>query len=386
MMRFTGRRSKAAGVTATAAFAVGALILCGAGGGTPHSAMRASLAGSDIVCSPAGPLPPPGVLPIAVGGILPAPGYCPGAQGGSAPQVPNGQQGQQCQLTEAQQQELVARAQDQQAASDLLFQSTLLKNLLSQATLKAGAAVLLGQLSGKTGLSPQDVASLIQNGSVTPADMATAILQTLQELGESSGDTAIDTCAGMENSAGAAANSSGDNQAGGQSGSNEPPQSSGGTVTPQDALTAAANPDVDLSKITPAPVWRTDNDTLYRFEDRTPDVVFKEGFQPQDVNGQYDISGYVLHNEDSPYVSTTRDPGLGDVSRGFEYDQYRYTINAPNGIDVNNTLGSENPTAWEQEVLFPGGIDTKYIVGAYERDPVTGQFDKWIANENYAGS
>jgi diacylglycerol kinase family enzyme len=49
MMRFTGRRSKAAGVAATAAVAAGALVLFGGGGGTPHSAMRAHLAGSDAL-------------------------------------------------------------------------------------------------------------------------------------------------------------------------------------------------------------------------------------------------------------------------------------------------------------------------------------------------
>jgi hypothetical protein len=121
-----------------------------------------------------------------------------GQQGQGQRQQGQGQQGQGCQLTEAQQQELIARAQDQQAASDQRFQSSLLKNLLSQAALKAGSANLSAQLSGKTGLSPQDVANLIKNGSITPADMATAILQTLQELGESSGDTAIDTCAGSQ--------------------------------------------------------------------------------------------------------------------------------------------------------------------------------------------
>lgn len=85
MMRFTGRRSKAAGVAATAAVAVGALVLWGSGGGTTHSAMKADLAGSDTACSPAGSLP---ITVGGVGGVLPAPGYCPGAPGVIAPLTP----------------------------------------------------------------------------------------------------------------------------------------------------------------------------------------------------------------------------------------------------------------------------------------------------------
>jgi hypothetical protein len=196
---------------------------------THHTATRAGLASNDNMCTPSGILPVTttgGILPAP--GNLPVPGNCPGTPGVSTPQVPVGQQGQQCQLTEAQQQELVARAQDQQAANDLLFQSTLLKNLLSQAALKAGSAALSAQLSGKTGLSPQDVASLIQNGAVTPADMAAAILQTLSELGESSGDTAIDTCAGIQgDTQNVAANSS-------SSGNTNPPPGPSGNTPPAD--------------------------------------------------------------------------------------------------------------------------------------------------------
>jgi hypothetical protein len=369
MIRFTGRRSKAGAVAVTAAATLGTLVLCGAGGTAHHTAMRATL--SDSVCSPSG------VLPVTVGGILPAPGYCPGAPGGSAPQVPAGQQGQQCQLTEAQQQELVARAQDQQAASDLLFQSSLLKNLLAQAALKAGSAALSAQLSGKTGLSPQDVANLIQNGSVTPADMATAILQTLQELGESSGDTAIDTCAGIQNADNIAANSSGDPQTGGSNqGGDQGASVAPGTNVPADPLAAAADPYVDLSKVTPTDiVWRTDNDTLYRVDDQTPDQVFANGFQPLDVNGDYDLNDKVGLNDPSPYVSTTRYADYAGRS------PYFYKIEAPGGIDLEASPGV-GANVGEGEVVFPGGIASRYIVGAWEYDANDVQ-GTWIPNPNF---
>jgi hypothetical protein len=342
---------------------------------------------------------PLGGLPVTTGGgVVLVPGSCPGTPGGSilpAPavpsalpvpsasptlQVPGWQPGQQCQLTEAQQQELIARAQDQQAANDLLFQSTLLKNLLSLAALKASGAALSAQLSGKTGLSPQDVASLIQNGSVTPADMATAILQTLQELGESSGDAVIDDCTGNGNGNGdgVSANSSasppagGNNQGGGQSGSGAP-----GVDVPADPLVAAANPNVDLSKITPTDiVWRTDSNTLYRVDDQAPDTIWAQGFQPKDVNGDYDLNDHVGLNPPGPYVSTTK------YADWYGKSPYFYEIEAPpGGIDLEASP-AVNAKVGEGEVDFPGGIASRYVVGAWEYAPgdVQGQ---WIPNPNY---
>jgi hypothetical protein len=148
----------------------------------------------------------PVLVPGITGSVLTSPGKCSGSNN-LFPQDTSGQnqqgqgqeQGQDCQLTEAQQRELIARAQDQQAAADQRFQSALLKNLLDQAAAKAGSAALSSQLSGKTGLSPQDIADLIKNGTVTPADMAAAILQTLQELGEDTGGViTASTCTGND--------------------------------------------------------------------------------------------------------------------------------------------------------------------------------------------
>lgn len=309
---------------------------------------------------------PGGQLPIVTGGVLTLPGSCTPAQGGSIPQVgsipqqQSGQQSQQCLLTEAQQQELVARAQDAQAAADQAFQSALLKNLLALAAAKADSAVLSAQLSGHTGLSPQDVASLIQNGTVTPADMAAAVLQTLQELGESSGDTVIDTCTVFQGEGNLFANnpSAGtDGQSGDQGGSTAP-----GTNVPADPLAAAADRNVDLSKIEPKDiVWRTDSDTLYREDARSPKEIFDDGgFQPKDVNGDYDLNNKVSENNDGPYVSTTKD-STTDVKK----DWYLYKIEAPGGIDLEASPGV---TAFdgEGEVVFPGGIDLSHVVGAWK--------------------
>jgi len=94
---------------------------------------------------------------------------------------------QTCQLTEAEQQQLLDEAMAQHAANEALYQQLLLKALLQQAALKAGSAMLTQQLSGHTGLSPQDVADLIKNGAVNPADIAMAALQAAHELDQETG-------------------------------------------------------------------------------------------------------------------------------------------------------------------------------------------------------
>lgn len=334
--------------------------------GAQHSATARTGAQIGMADSSGNGCSPGTQLPIVTGGVVTLPGSCTSVPNSSIPQGLNGQQGQDCQLTEAQQQELIARAQDQQAALDLLFQSELLKNLLALESAKAAGAALSAQLAGHSGLRPQDVATLIQNGSVTPGDLAAAILQTLQELGESSGDTIIDTCAGIQddgNNANTQANSSssesqdGQGQNGSQDGSAAP-----GVNVPADPLAAAADRNVDLGKIEPKDiVWRTDNDTLYREDARSPKEIHDDGgFRPKDVNGDYNLNNKVSENNDGPYVSTTRD-ATTDVKQNW----YLYKIEAPGGIDLEISPGV-NQNAGEDEVVFPGGIDLRYVVGAWE--------------------
>jgi hypothetical protein len=152
-----------------------------------------------------------------------------------------------------------------------------------------------------------------------------------------------------------------------------------------DFLQAAAVPGVDLTRITPPPVWRTDQAPVFRFEDRPPEEIFAEGFEPFDVNGEYDIQAYISFNHDSPYVSTTRAAELGSPKSdpGFHYDPYMYEINAPYGIDVKATLGFPYRTEWQKEVLFPGGVDARFIAGVHIRSKVTGEFDQFVPNPGY---
>ncbi|KUM67516.1 ADP-ribosyltransferase [Streptomyces curacoi] len=128
-----------------------------------------------------------------------------------------------------------------------------------------------------------------------------------------------------------------------------------------DKIKAAADRRVDVDRITPDPAWRTSCGTLYRADGRGPEIVFQEGFKPKDVeNGQYDLEQYVLVNQPSPFVSTTYDH---DLYKKWWKSGWNYYIDAPGGIDVNETIGDTHHWADQVEVAFPGGIHRKYIIG-----------------------
>ncbi|MFD8200766.1 ADP-ribosyltransferase [Streptomyces sp. NPDC003470] len=136
-----------------------------------------------------------------------------------------------------------------------------------------------------------------------------------------------------------------------------------------DRTEAAADPDVDITRITPRPVWRTTCGTLYRSDSRGPQVVFEEGFHARDVrDGQYDLEQYVLVNQPSPYVSTTYDH---DLYKTWYKSGYNYYIDAPGGIDVNRTIGDTHKWADQVEVAFPGGIKRQYVIGVCPVDKRT---------------
>ncbi|WP_327401192.1 hypothetical protein OG194_13965 [Streptomyces sp. NBC_01288] len=136
-----------------------------------------------------------------------------------------------------------------------------------------------------------------------------------------------------------------------------------------DPAMAAVDQRVDISRITPDPVWRTSCGTLYRSDSRGPAIVFDQGFAPKDVvDGQYDIEKYVLVNQPSPYVSTTYDH---DLYKTWYKSGYNYYIDAPGGVDVNKTIGDTHKWADQVEVAFPGGIQRQYVIGVCPVDKKT---------------
>lgn len=130
-------------------------------------------------------------------------------------------------------------------------------------------------------------------------------------------------------------------------------------------------------------VDRTTREPLYRSDNRPPEVIFAEGFQVRNADNN-DYEDFVRYNSPANFISTTRDP---DLYKRWPSD-YRYTIEAPGGIDADRTIPNNpfGPTSThpESEVSFQGGIRPESIVGAHPVKPDNTLGD-WIANPGYGG-
>jgi len=148
-----------------------------------------------------------------------------------------------------------------------------------------------------------------------------------------------------------------------------------------DPLYAATDRTIDVGRISPDGLfYRKDCRFLRRLDDRAPDSVFLLGFQPKDRDGEYDLSEYVLHNYASPFVSTTyRD----DLYRTWGV-RWQYLVQVPGGIDVNGTIGDDHQYADQEEVAFPGGIRSRFIVEACPIDLETAVLIEEACVENPA--
>ncbi|MFC8831069.1 enterotoxin A family protein, partial [Streptomyces sp. NPDC057137] len=137
--------------------------------------------------------------------------------------------------------------------------------------------------------------------------------------------------------------------------------------------------DVDTSKLPDNVKWRDTDEPLYRFDDRPPEDVFVDDFEPKDPENM-DLYDYVKNNNrDSGFVSTT----TKEKPVPFYGQDYRYEIDAPGGIDVNKTFGQNSPHPGESEMAFPGGIDSKYIKGAWKLDSTGKPTGEFIENPYY---
>ncbi|MFE2541408.1 scabin-related ADP-ribosyltransferase [Actinacidiphila glaucinigra] len=136
-----------------------------------------------------------------------------------------------------------------------------------------------------------------------------------------------------------------------------------------DRLYAAADTSVDLDRIRPdEPAWRSNCNALFRGDERPPESVFKDGLRPADVSdGEYDLQAYARREQPSPFVATTYD-------REFLKHQttaYHYYIDAPGGIELDETLGTRELRSARTGVVFPGGVARQFIVKACPVDKAT---------------
>ncbi|PTB73981.1 ADP-ribosylation [Trichoderma longibrachiatum ATCC 18648] len=127
---------------------------------------------------------------------------------------------------------------------------------------------------------------------------------------------------------------------------------------------------------------------LVRWDRRSPRDIFRTGFEPYgSIDSQCNIEEYVLHNQESPFISTARcyrsngcpmrwRPYQTPFARnrgGFEYEIFAY-----GGIDVNGSIGHRHRFAGQNEVAFPGGIRREFIRSALEYDSNGHYVRYWI--------
>jgi len=143
-----------------------------------------------------------------------------------------------------------------------------------------------------------------------------------------------------------------------------------------------------------APVaYRTDTETVYRFDGRNPDQIRADGgFRPQNNRLPVSLQSYQNTTQRSALVSFTRDPNPSAemIDRTAALSQqnnpgrsdpqvYRYATSAPGGYDLTASLGTQSYPD-QQEVAFYRGVQGGYIdsvtpygVDAYGEPIQTGQ-------------
>jgi len=103
--------------------------------------------------------------------------------------------------------------------------------------------------------------------------------------------------------------------------------------------------------------------TLFRADSRSPEEIFRGGFEPKGSN--MDLWAHVTENPaDSGFVSTSKSLGAAQEFAEENGVDYIYRVRA-NGVDVNATLGENSPFPWEHEVAVPGPISSGSVEGAW---------------------
>ncbi|MDP4505748.1 scabin-related ADP-ribosyltransferase [Nonomuraea turcica] len=146
---------------------------------------------------------------------------------------------------------------------------------------------------------------------------------------------------------------------------------------PDNYLEAAADKSVDVRSITPYPIWRRDREPVYRASDSSPDEIFEQGFHPRDPS-MTNLSDHVLKSRPSAFVGTST---RMDIDAAFPR-RHVYEVDAPGGIDVQETVRAAPHLSHEREIAFPGGVHRRYISGAWPQgSPRTPQ--NFIPNPHY---
>ncbi|MFF2133435.1 glycosyltransferase, partial [Streptomyces olivochromogenes] len=124
-------------------------------------------------------------------------------------------------------------------------------------------------------------------------------------------------------------------------------------------------------------------ETLWRFSDRHPLDVLREGFPAEDTAQVVRVHDWAADEPRAQFVSTTRDPGLWFLSMRYRYEivSARNTTGPAGtgitGVDINATLRrteQKAPFPKEREVAFTGGISAEAVVSVYDsKQKLTGE-------------
>ncbi|MCZ1007826.1 toxin glutamine deamidase domain-containing protein [Streptomyces lydicus] len=131
--------------------------------------------------------------------------------------------------------------------------------------------------------------------------------------------------------------------------------------------------------------YRFDLEPLFRWDSRSWEVIFVEGFRPHNGKRPVSLRFYQAEHIDTALVSTTRDGTFAEEGARPEWAMkdgrtYRYTINAPGGYDF---LGSLPRYAYanQQEVAFWKGVRPEFISGVTVFDDA-GNVLETVSNPN----
>ncbi|MFF8901561.1 glycosyltransferase [Streptomyces lydicus] len=147
--------------------------------------------------------------------------------------------------------------------------------------------------------------------------------------------------------------------------------------TPPASLPYVAGRAVDPAAIHPTPVWSKPSDAdIYRNSEYAPEKVFTEGFPPKGVSIPH-LVDYVFNGpQDTVFVSATTmdnyvEQTMKQTGRVTKY-RHIYAIDPLGGIDINATLDIASPFPDQQEIVFPGGVQSRFIKYAQELSTIDG--------------
>ncbi|MEV4319759.1 hypothetical protein [Actinocrispum sp. NPDC049592] len=155
---------------------------------------------------------------------------------------------------------------------------------------------------------------------------------------------------------------------------------------------------VDTVEHRDVPDWDRDENSIFRGDSRPPEEIRADGgFRPPytsrpdwQSHPERQVADIAQHTGGgtNAFVSTSTDRA---VAEDFAVGRYTYVINAPGGIYTDPTLQQKTgkESHGEREVLFPGGIDWRYVQGWHKmqydpgiHDYVAGEF---VPNPDYIG-